>query len=439
MAGLVSDSILTQHTEDAALLYLQRRAAVHAPHFALLYLKRLDERLAAHLDGLCVAAQEGHAWLREEDGELPGALFAETVVALTVQPSRLDALLTRAAALPEELHEEVSAALGWVEADCLQGVAKALLASPDAFRQRLGLAACVQHGVDPGGFLQAAFAAAAPALRAAAAHAAGRLGLTTWRNACLALLADPDAGVRFAAAEAGTLLGERNQSLALLANTALQPGPQQLDALRLWLLAAAPPDAHALLAQLAQRPEQIRTRITGCGIAGDAQYLPWLLQQMAQPALARLAAAAFALITGLDLAEEDLDADGVPPARLSEPLPPPEGAAKVLAQPSDSPGPDDDPDNDDLSEDPDEHLPWPDVAKLDAWWQANATRFPAGTAYFMGQPRSLAVAQQTLREGHQPQRELAALWLALQNPQAPVFNTAAPAPRQHQALRRIGG
>lgn len=415
----MTNSIQLQHTEDAAMLYLQRRAAVHAPHFALLYLKRLDERLAAHLDGLCVAAQEGHAWLREEDGELPGALFAETVVLLTEQPSRLDALLTRAAALPERFQEEVSAALGWVEADCLQGVAKALLESTDPFRRRLGLVACTQHGLNPGDFLQAAFAAEDPALRACAARAAGELGLTALRESCRALLDDTAPEVAFAAACAGVLLGERAHSLAQLGTLAAQAGPLQEEALRLWLLAADPVDAHNLLAQLARTPAQIRALITGSGIAGDAQYLPWLLPQMEKPELARLAAEAFALITGLDLAEENLDA--------GEPTLPEEAL----------PGPDDNPENEDLSEDPDKDLPWPDVAKLQAWWHANTTRFAAGQPFFMGQPRSPQIALTTLREGYQRQRRLAALILVLQSTEAPLFNIAAPARRQATALAAI--
>ncbi|MDP5240090.1 TIGR02270 family protein [Uliginosibacterium sp. 31-16] len=412
-------TILTQHTEDAALLYLQRRAAVHAPHFALLYLKRLDERLAAHLDGLCVAAEEGQPWLREEDGELPGSLFAETVVALTAQPARLDALLARAAALPEELQAEVVAALGWVESNCLQGVVKTLLESPDAFHRRLVLEACMQHGANPGTFLQTDFAAEDPALRACAARAAGELGLATLREPCRMLLDDTASAVVFAAAYAAVLLGDRAQGLAQLGSLAAQAGPHQHEALRLWLLAANPVDAHNLLAQLARQPEQTRTLITASGIAGDPQYLPWLLQQMEKPALARLAAEAFALITGQDLAEEDLDASA--PGMPEEDLP----------------GPNDDAENEDLSEDPDDNLPWPDVAKLQAWWQANAARFPTGQPFFMGQPRSPRIALTTLREGYQRQRRLAALILALQSPDTALFNIAAPARRQAAALAAI--
>ncbi|GAB2882418.1 TIGR02270 family protein [Uliginosibacterium flavum] len=410
----VTEIILAQHTEDAALIYLQRRAAVHAPHFALLYLQRLDERLAAHLDGLCVAAQEGRPWLREEDGDLPGALFAETVVALTEQPSRLDALLSRTALLPDEFQDELIAALGWVDANCLKGTVQHLLASENPFRRRIGLVACTQHRVNPGSILHGAFNAEDPALRACAAHTAAKLGMVEMREHCRTLLSDADPRVSFQAAWGGVLLGERSDCLARLGAWAAQPGPQQTDALRLWLLAAAPTDAHNLLARLRKAPEHIRTLITGSGVVGDPHYLPWLLQQTENPALARLAGEAFTLITGLDLSEADLESEAPP------------GAAS---------GPDDDPESDDLSDDPDENLPWPDAAKLQAWWQANAADFPAGQPFFMGQPRDTGIALTTLRGGYQRQRRLAALILALHSPDAVLFNIAAPARRQKQLLQ----
>ena len=62
---------------------------------------------------------------------------------------------------------------------------------------------------------------------------------------------------------------------------------------------------------------------------------------MADPALARVAGEALAMITGLDLAY--LDLDGEPPAGFEA-------------------GPTDDPADPSVAMDEDEHLPWPDAA-----------------------------------------------------------------------------
>ena len=73
------------------------------------------------------------------------------------------------------------------------------------------------------------------------------------------------------------------------------------------------------------------------------------------------------MITGLDLAYRDLDLR--PPADFQS-------------------GPTDDPADENVNLDEDEHLPWPDAERIARWWAANRARFTVGTAYFLGTPRS---------------------------------------------------
>lgn len=49
--------IIQQHAEEAAHLRHMRSNLVSAPHVKLRHLRRLDDRLAAHLDGLAVAGE----------------------------------------------------------------------------------------------------------------------------------------------------------------------------------------------------------------------------------------------------------------------------------------------------------------------------------------------------------------------------------------------
>ena len=51
--------VLSQHTEEAAFLWLLRNAAVHQPHYSLSDLAHHDGRIDAHLDGLRIAGDEG--------------------------------------------------------------------------------------------------------------------------------------------------------------------------------------------------------------------------------------------------------------------------------------------------------------------------------------------------------------------------------------------
>jgi uncharacterized protein (TIGR02270 family) len=151
-------------------------------------------------------------------------------------------------------------------------------------------------------------------------------------------------------------------------------------------------------------------------VAGDAMYIPWLINQMREDPTARLAGEAFSLITGADLSKLSLD------------RPQPEGFES---------GPNDDPDDSNVAMDPDEGLPWPDPDKIEKWWTANASRFHKGTRYFMGAPVTREHCIDVLKNGYQRQRILAAHYLCLLEPGTPLFNTSAPAWRQQRLLARM--
>ena len=100
-------------------------------------------------------------------------------------------------------------------------------------------------------------------------------------------------------------------------------------------------------------------------------------------------------------------------------------------------GPNDHPDDPDVSMDEDESLPWPDLVKISAWWTTNKSRFRDGTRYFAGEPSSRAHCIHVLKEGYQRERIAAAQYLCLLNPGTQLFNTAAPARRQKALLETL--
>ena len=75
--------ILYQHAADSASLRVMRTNVVRGPHVRLMHLRRLDERLAAQLDGLAVGGE--HAWSFCEaalEKPSPGVMFAAAVHAI---------------------------------------------------------------------------------------------------------------------------------------------------------------------------------------------------------------------------------------------------------------------------------------------------------------------------------------------------------------------
>ncbi|HOT83215.1 MAG TPA: TIGR02270 family protein [Candidatus Defluviicoccus seviourii] len=420
MRSILRDDIVGQHAEEAAFLWLLRAAAVRAPHYRLKDLAKLDNRVEAHVDGLRVAGEAG--WQLASDQlkfEEPGELFAASVLALESRDRvRVDHVIAFAARMPEAAPGLFSA-LGWVERTHLHGTVKELLDSEEPFRRRLGLTACALHRVDPGARLQAAIADPEPALSARALKAAGEFGRNDLREAVHEHLTDDDPGCRFSAASAAVLLGDRGQGLAQLFTIAADlASPWQAPALQLAPRLLTSPAAQAWFRDLSAAPAWLRLLITAIGVHGDASYVPWLIERMQTPELARLAGEAFSMITGADLAYDDLETDR------------PEGFES---------GPTENPEDEAVALDPDEDLSWPAPELIARWWQAHAARFADPQRYLCGQPVTEAHCRDVLSTGFQRQRRAAALELALMRADRPLFECRAPAFRQQAALKAGSG
>jgi uncharacterized protein (TIGR02270 family) len=417
--------IVQQHAEEAAMLRHIRSVLVRAPHVALLHLGRLDERIAAHLDGLAVAGPAGMA-LCVAALERPGAgeVFALAVRALESGERRaFEQVLALAATLPDAARG-LASALGWVSNAHLRGVVSGMLASPQPHRRALGLAACRMHQVDPGPALRAALADHSAEVRAAALHCAAALGHVDLRGHALQSMADEHPEVVFRAAWAACLLGDRRASLRVLRAAAQQSSPYADCALTL-AMAASPFDAARELARdlslasqaaPADLPSQ-RRLVYALGLLGDVRFVPWLIERMATPALARLAGQSFSWISGADLARMDLE---------------------TLEAPARPEHPSDDPADDDVALDEDESLPWPDRSKIEAWWQRQTALSDCRERLFDGEPVALPAARRVLHEGTQRRRGYAALCACLLQPGLALFPVAAPAPRQRRWLARLG-
>lgn len=228
---------------------------------------------------------------------------------------------------------------------------------------------------------------------------------------------DADAGCRACAAASLLVLGGPGE--VSLAVETIQPDLSALpDARRRWLLeccmrAGASPAARAQVRALAGDASTLREAIFATGAHGDPVAVPWLIERMHAPLLARVAAEAVDFITGADLELSALKAAG--PAESGS------GTDETDA------------DADPVAEREDGNLPHPDPAGFLAWWQTNAGRFQAGTRYIAGQPaESLAGCLSVLREGTQRQRRAAAFEMTRQCPGTPLFTVDAFSLRQRR-------
>jgi len=216
--------VIQQHAEESAHLRYMRSALTAAPHVRLHHLRRLDDRLAAHLDGLAIAGEFGSS-VCEAALENPGVgeVFAATVRAIEEKDERrLDKLFALVSAVPQAQPGLISA-FGWVSANYLQGTGAKLLASKEPFRRQVGIAACVMHGVDPGVALTQSVTDPEPQLRARALRAAGELGRRNLLAACVNALQDEDPTCRFWAAWSAVVLGDRAKAPGTLESFLVLP------------------------------------------------------------------------------------------------------------------------------------------------------------------------------------------------------------------------
>ena len=407
--------VVDQHAEEAAFLWLLRDGAVVAPHYSLVDLAKLDNRVDAHLDGLRIAGEAGWAACSEQlEYREPGEVFAAGVLALeSGEAARLRRVYEVVGSAPETQRGLVSA-FGWVERAWWRGEVRDLLAAESPFWRRLGLAAAATQRVDPGRSLLDALEAGDPALRGTALRVAARLGRADLLPAVQAQLTSDDEAVRFSAAWAATLLGDRGVApRAALAFVDADHPRFAAPALRAALRALPPNEGQQWLGHFARQPQTLRHAVVACGILGDPAHVPWLLEQMEKPEIARVAGEAFTMITGVDLAYEDLEGEW------------PEGFEA---------GPTENPEDDNVALDADEDLPWPEAALVADWWARNRERFPPGQRYLIGSPIAAAHLQWGLRHGMQRQREAAALELKLLSPGEPLFETRARGGVQQQWL-----
>jgi len=411
----INETVIAVHAEDAAFLWLLRDQAVDAPHYSLQDLADLDERVEAHLDGLRVAGEYGWELAQQElTSNEPGECFVAGVLAFgSADPERIEVVIAAVAEDPA-LQRGVISSLGWLPFEVVQQSLEDLLGGASAVHRRIGIAGHLAHRRDPGVALLSALEDRDVALRVRALEAVGELGRVDLMPRLRAALGDVEEACVEAAAWSAVRLQSRDpETLRTVRRLADAGGPH---AERLLLLAVRCLDLESAEAWLRELFDSGRLRLAARAAAaiGRVRAIPDLLSLMGLPEQARVAGEAFSMITGIDLAYEDLDG---------------EESEAFHAGPTESP------EDDDVAMDPDEDLPWPAVAVVEDTWEARKHTFDPDLRYLCGRPINVPSLHEVLWVGRQRERAAAALELALLEPSRPLFETRAPGRRQKEILR----
>ncbi len=225
-------------------------------------------------------------------------------------------------------------------------------------------------------------------------------------------MADEDNDIRFSAAWSAALSGDV-EAVEVLKRFVVPESPYKETALNGVLRRMKLPAALSFQEFLAESPATLRLAILGAGVIGDPALVPWLMEQMRTPGLARIAGEAFTMITGADIDREELRGTRA------------EGFEA---------GPNDDPNDDNVAMDADLDLPWPDIEAVAQWWAKNQGKFRDGVRHILGEPISVEQLRHVLIAGCRRQRAAEALELAIMEPGQPLFNIRAPGFRQQEIV-----
>ena len=398
--------ILAQHAEDAAVLWQRRARAVDAPHYNRMYLARLDEQLEAHVDGLRVAGQAGwdESVAAFEDIGGAGEIFTLSTLAFGHEDTSLiPHVIEMVKTDPKTLLAPAASGIGWLHSSKLSGKVSPLLTSDDPIARAIGVGGCAVHRVDPGKHLTT-YMDDAPGVRRRAIKLAGELGRVDLLGRIQDLSQDADPETAYWATWAAVLLGDRGDLLQRLLQMGTADGPQADRAFRTALTAMGPDAGKRWLDTQTASEKMTTKKVTGYGILGDAGAIPWLIEQMADPGNTQLAGESYAMITGADLEEADLDAD-LPDTETS--------------------GPNDDPLDDNVTLEENENLPAASPDHVAGHWHGIKSRFTDGS-YILGHRAGADAWQRCFAHGYQRQRRIAATWMAVGDPSAALLNWKVP-------------
>jgi len=414
MQTQIIKSIIEQHAEEAAVLWLQRNDVIRDPHYSLKDIAHHDDRLEAHIDGLRIAGDAGWDICKTALASYnePGEIFTAAILAFEGDDGRRVDDVVQAALDETENWCALVSAIGWVSDEHYQRWVPGMLNANVETYRRLAIAGSVivRQVSEPA--LTASLEDTDPYFQARALRAVGELKYKSLLPLVLEKLNSDNEMCKFWAAWSGVLLDDK-ASLKVLASFAIPESLYITSSLQLMLRVMDVTHSTQWLAEFTKGPEVLGHAVLAAGIIGDPLYVPWLINLMTVPEVARKAGEAFSMITGVDIAYDSLDGDW------------PDGFDA---------GPTEDPKDENVEMDSDEDLPWPVQGLIQDWWDKNQHNFQVGIRHLVGQPITEAHCQFILKTGFQRQRRAAALELALLQSNEPLFNTSAEGAFQQKLL-----
>lgn len=400
--------IYEQFVDEASFLWVLRSVAVEQPHYNTASLHELEHRIDAQLDGLMTALED--AWdicLEALKLEEPGEVFTSTVIAFRSHDMAKIQKAVEVGLSNDEAVKGLISALGWLPGKLVHPWIKRFFSSKDLDHKYLALAACSVRQENPAQHLNQMLGRddckEHEKLYVRALRLIGEFKRQDLMQVLSEAAKSDSENIQFWSAWSAILLGDR-AAVDQLEPFIFKNGPNQVKAIDIAFRVLPMEQARNWITRLVEDKQQIRAAVKATGVLGDPHAVNWLIGNMQDIEIAKISAEAFSFITGIDLEQNQLVLENPP------------GIA---------PQPNDDVEDNDVSLDEDEDLPWPEVEKISKIWINEGKNFVSGQRYFLGQAIRPEFLNDKLTNAYQRQRHAAALELSLLDSTIPLQNTRA--------------
>lgn len=400
--------IYEQFVDEASFLWVLRSIAVKQPHYNAVALRELEQRIDAQLDGLMTSI--GDAWqicLEALKQAEPGEVFTSTVIAFRSHDIAKIQKAVEVGLSNDEATKGLISALGWLPGRLVHPWVSKFFTSKDLDHKYLALAACSVRRENPGEHLNRILdredCKEHENLYSRALRLIGELRRQDLMPSLEKAVNSDNQTIQFWSNWSAVLLGDRS-AVNNLSPFVFESEVYQVRAIDIAFRALPIEIGRSWISKLGGDESQMRSVIKATGILGDPHAVNWLINNMYDARVAKLSGEAFTLITGIDLADHSLTLDLLPETPIH---------------------PDNSVDNEDVSLDEDENLPWPDALKVSRAWMNVGKNYLSGQRYFLGRNINAGALKDHFSSSNQRHRQAASLELALMEESIPLLNFKA--------------
>lgn len=398
--------IYEQYVDEASFLWLMHTLAVDQPHYSVVELANLEKRIESQLNGLL--SNLDIAWkvcdeLLEDAGA--GEIFTTAILAFRSHDQNKIQTVVEAGTSTEETYKGLLYAMTWLPGNLVHDWIKRFFTSKDLKHKCLAVQVCHQRRENPADYLvsilQRDDCLKNVSLYVAALKVAGELKRFDLLDDINKAIEHDDEVIRFWAIRSAIFIGDKSQ-VGKLESYIMEPSDLQREAIEIAFRVLPVTEARLWVSKLVEDPQQVRTLIIITGVMGDPFAIDWLIKKMHETEFSRIAAESFCLITGVDLNKMNMT---------------------VMAPEGIDVSPNDDPDDENVKIHDDENLSWPDVVKVNTYWNSVKDNYIAGTRYLLGNHIGLMFLKSNIDKVYQRQRHAIAYEISLIDRKEKLYNT----------------